>query len=125
MDGQPTDFATLTRLGEEGVLLLLSDCVHVETPGHTPSEMEVGRRSTGYIRDAPGRVIIATFGSLISRVQHDPGHRLSVTGARSRWPGAAWRITRRWPSELGYLDVPPDTLISVQDVKRYRRPTRW
>jgi ribonuclease J len=117
VDGKPTDFSTLTRIGDEGVLLLLSDCVHVETPGHTPSEMEVSKTLENYIREAPGRILIATFGSLISRVQiildlsYRYGRKVALTG-RSLENNTAMA------EQLGYLNVPPDTLISLQDMKR-------
>src|SRR5688500_11719253 len=69
VDGYLSDYEALARLGSEGVLALFTDCVHVETPGYTPSEQMVGKTLHPIITNAPGRVIIATFASLISRVQ--------------------------------------------------------
>jgi ribonuclease J len=114
VDGQQTDFAALSRLGTEGVLCLLSDCVHVETPGFTPSEREVSASLDRIIADAPGRVIICTFASLISRVQQIMDlayyHRRKVVVA-----GRSLENNVAMAQELGYLHVPTDTLIDIAE----------
>ncbi len=124
VDGIRTDLSTLARMGDEGVLLLLSDCVHVETPGYTPSEMEVGQALDGYFREAPGRVIIATFGSLICRVQTVLDiaykHRRKVALA-----GRSLENNAAMAQRIRLLDVPPDTLIPLQEVEALRGPTMW
>ncbi len=116
VDQQQTDFAALTRLGTEGVLCLLSDCVHVETPGFTPSEREVGKALDRLIAEAPGRVIISTFASLISRVQQIMDiayyHRRKVALA-----GRSIENNVYMAEQLGYLDVPPETLVTIGDVR--------
>ncbi|MEE8346594.1 MAG: ribonuclease J [Dehalococcoidia bacterium] len=67
--GEPTDLHRISELGREGVLLLLSDSTYAESPGYTPSEYVVGDALEQIMAHAPGRVIVATFASLISRVQ--------------------------------------------------------
>ena len=69
VDGQPTDLSRLAKLGTEGVLLLLADSTYGELPGYTPSERIVGETLDHIIANAPGRVIVTTFSSLISRIQ--------------------------------------------------------
>ena len=69
VDGVPTDFANLSRLASKGVLLLLSDSTYAEHEGYTPSEKVVSEALDRVIGEATGRVIVATFASLISRVQ--------------------------------------------------------
>ena len=69
VDSKPTDIGALARLGTEGVQVLLADSTGVERPGYTPSESTVGRAFDEIIRNAPGRVIVATFASLIARIQ--------------------------------------------------------
>ena len=69
VDSKPTDIGALARLGTEGVHVLLADSTGVERPGYTPSESTVGRALDDIIRNAPGRVIVATFASLIARIQ--------------------------------------------------------
>ena len=59
----------LAELASEGVLLLCSDSTYAEVPGYTPSERVVGDALERVIAEAPGRVMIATFASLISRMQ--------------------------------------------------------
>ncbi|MEJ7654309.1 MAG: ribonuclease J, partial [Chloroflexia bacterium] len=69
VDGRLTNFARIAEIGGRGVLVLLSDCVHVETEGYTPSEQVVGDTFRKVFAKAEGRIIIATFASLIARVQ--------------------------------------------------------
>jgi ribonuclease J len=69
VDGVPTDFANLSRIASKGVLLLLSDSTYAEHEGYTPSEKVVSEALDRVIGEATGRVIVATFASLISRVQ--------------------------------------------------------
>src|SRR4030043_390789 len=67
--GRPTELAKLAQLGSQGVLLLLADSTYAELPGYTPSETVVGEALGRIVAEAPGRVIITTFSSLISRIQ--------------------------------------------------------
>ena len=69
VDGWPTDYAKLAEFSERGVDLLLSDSTNAERPGWTPSEMVIGPAFDKVFAEAEGRVIIATFASLISRIQ--------------------------------------------------------
>src|SRR3972149_5616489 len=69
VSGKPTDLSRLAQLGAQGVLLLLCDSTYAELPGYTPSERKVGESLERVIANAPGRVIVTTFSSLISRVQ--------------------------------------------------------
>ncbi|GAI96576.1 unnamed protein product, partial [marine sediment metagenome] len=69
VSGKPTDLSRLAQLGAQGVLLLLSDSTYATQPGYTPSERVVGETLDHIMADAPGRVIVTTFSSLISRVQ--------------------------------------------------------
>ena len=69
VDGRPTDLSRLAQLGVQGVLLLLSDSTYAELPGYTPSERLVGETLDHIMADVPGRVIVTTFSSLISRIQ--------------------------------------------------------
>jgi ribonuclease J len=117
IDGYLTDYQTLSRLGEDGVLALFTDCVHVETPGYTPSEQEVGRTLDPIIANAPGRVIIATFASLISRVQqimdiaYKYNRKVALLG-RSLVNNAQVAV------ELGYLEIPKGIIVEVADTAK-------
>lgn len=76
--GQPADFATLARLGSRGVLALLSDSTNAESPGFTPSERSVEPAFDEIFRTAQGRIIVASFASLLSRIQQ-------VVDCAARW----------------------------------------
>ena len=115
VDGKLTDFPKLARLGAQGVLLFFSDSTRAEIPGYTPSESVIGLAMERVIGEAKGRVLVATFASLISRVQqvidaavkHD--RKVAVVG-RSMVNNV------RMATEMGYLQVPPGTLVKAEDV---------
>ncbi len=117
VDGWITDYETLARLGREGVLGLFTDCVHVETPGYTPSEQAVGKTLAPIIANATGRVIIATFGSLISRVQQviDIAYRYNRKVALL---GRSLENNVSVAKELGYLNIPDGLIVEVRDTAK-------
>ena len=69
IDNRAADLQRLGEIGKEGVLLLLSDSTYAEVPGYTPSEKTVTETLDWVIGKATGRVLVATFASLIARVQ--------------------------------------------------------
>jgi ribonuclease J len=115
--GEPTDLPRWAELGRQGVLLLLSDSTYAESPGYTPSEQVVGESLDRIMATAPGRVIVATFASLISRVQqvidaaYRNGRRVFVTG-RSMVDNVQMAL------ELGYLNVPENVLTPIDQLSR-------
>ncbi len=117
VDGLPTDQAKLAEFSGRGVLALLSDSTNADQPGSTPSEAVLYDEFHQIMRKAPGRLIIATFGSLISRVQQV----FTVAKRQNRVVAVAGRSmveNTRIARELGYLDVPPDTLVSLEEIGR-------
>jgi ribonuclease J len=118
VDGKPTDLSRIAQIGSQGVLLLLSDSTYAELPGYTPSEKIVGENLERVIARAPGRVIITTFASLISRVQQ------IVDGAAKNCRrvvilGRSMENTTKMAIELGYLKVPNGLLAKLEDVKNF------
>ncbi len=115
VDGIPTDFARLAKLGSEGVLMLFSDSTYAEIPGYTASEREVAYTLERTIAEAPGRVIIATFASLISRMQHvlDGAAR---QGRRVFFVGRSMRDNVEMTLKLGYLKAPPGVIGQLQEL---------
>ena len=117
VDGRTIDLATLAEYGSRGVLLLLSDSTYAEIPGYTASEKVVGEALDRAIQDAPGRVMVATFASLISRAQqvfdaaarHD--RKVSIVG-RSMVDNV------NVAAEMGYLNIPPGLLIPLSESRR-------
>lgn len=118
VDGYLTDYATLSRLGQDGVLGLFTDCVHDETPGYTPSEQVVGKTLDGIIANAGGRVIIATFASLVSRVQQilDIAYKYNRKAALL---GRSLENNVQVAVELGYLHIPAGVMVDIPETSRF------
>ena len=117
VDGRTIDLATLARHGAGGVLLLLSDSTYAEVPGYTQSERVVGEALDRAIADAPGRVMVATFASLISRVQQvvdaaEHAHRKVGIVGRSMEDNVAVA------TEMGYLKIPPGILQNLSELRQ-------
>ncbi|MCL5074590.1 MAG: ribonuclease J [Chloroflexi bacterium] len=117
VDGLLTDFRKLAEVGSQGVLVLLCDCIRVERPGYTPSEHLVGDAFDTILYQAPGRVIITTFASNISRLQQvldtawKHGRRVAVVGR-------SLETSVSVATELGYLIDRDGTLVSLETVRR-------
>lgn len=116
--GDPPDFAAMARFGAEGVLLLMADSTNADNPGFTPSEKTVDEGLNKVFREAEGRIILATFGSLISRVQQ-------IINAAVRHnrvvaiDGRSLEESVERVQELGYLDIPPGVLVEMTQLKNY------
>ncbi len=116
---QPAEFEKIRKIGERGVLLAMSDSTNTEIPGHTPSEKEIGQNMHEQISGAKGRVIMATFSTLIARLQQAldaaalTNRKVSVTG-RSMLRNV--EICQR----LGYLDIPKGILVDPRHLNKYR-----
>jgi ribonuclease J len=118
VDGEVTDQGRLAELGAQGVLALLSDSTNAGRPGTTPSESEIGRTLEHLFRAAPRRIIVACFASNIHRIQQvlDVARRL---GKRVAVNGKSMTANIRIAAELGYLRVPADTLIRLDELRRF------
>lgn len=118
VDGKPADIGTLGRIGNEGVLVMMGDSTRVESPGFTPSERVINESLDKIFAEAPGRIILATFASLISRVQQviDTAvnyERYIALVGRSMVNNVQMAI------ELGYLDAPKGIFIRAEDINKY------
>ena len=116
VSGKPTDLSRLAQLGAQGVLLLLSDSTYAELPGYTPSERVVGEVLDHIMADAPGRVIVTTFSSLISRVQQI----IDAAAKHERRVfivGRSMSDTVRMALELGYLNAPNGILGRIDEAR--------
>ncbi|MFC1932149.1 ribonuclease J [Chloroflexota bacterium] len=116
VSGEPTALSRLAQLGGQGVLLLLADSTYAELPGYTPSERVVGETLDRVVAEAPGRVIITTFSSLISRIQQ-------VIDAAAKHQrrvfivGRSMSDTARMALELGYLHAPDGVLARLDELR--------
>ena len=117
VDGLRADIGALARLGDEGVLVLCGDSTRIESPGYTPSERVISDSFEDIFSRAQGRILVATFASLISRVQQvidvavKHGRKVALVG-RSMVNNVQMAI------ELGYLSVPVGTLARAEDINQ-------
>ena len=118
IDGEVMDLARFASLGEEGVLALFADSTNVERPGFTMSEKTVGTAFENMFDDAEGRVIVASFASNIHRIQqvinaaekHD--RKVCVSGR-------SMVNVVNVATELGYLNIPGNMLIDIEQISSY------
>ncbi len=118
IDGKPADMGVLGRLGNEGVLVMMGDSTRVESPGYTPSERVINDSLDKIFANAPGRIMLATFASLISRVQ-----QVIDTAARYErfvaLVGRSMQNNVQMAIELGYLNVPKGMFIRPEDINKF------
>ena len=116
-DGNPTDFTTLSRIVGDGALLLFSDSTYAEVDGYTASEQVVGEALDRVIGEAPGRVMIATFASLISRIQQvinaavKYDRKVAVVG-RSMMNNVNMAL------KMGYLEAPDGVVVPLSAARQ-------
>ncbi len=110
VDGKHSDFATLARLGLEGVLCLLSDSTRAENPGYTPSERTVGEAFREIMEPLDGRVIVATFASNIARIQQ-VFDAAATFDRKVAVIGRSMEQNTRIATDLGYLTFAPSQLV--------------
>jgi ribonuclease J len=115
LDGRLTDLRAFARLGEAGVDLFMVDSTNAETPGFTVDEIEVGPALDRLFAAAERRLIVASFASHVHRVQQV----LDAARAHGRKVALVGRSMVRnmgIAAELGYLNVPEDTLMDVREI---------
>lgn len=118
VDGELTDFRRFAELGEQGVLALLSDSTNATREGVTPSESAIGQTLQPIFRTAPRRIIVACFASHIHRIQQVLDVAAGL-GKKVAVNGKSMAANTRIAAELGYLRVPEDTLVRLEDLKRF------
>jgi ribonuclease J len=112
VDNWPTDYAKLSELAGRGVLALLADSTNADRAGWTPSEKVIDAAFHKVFRDAPGRIIIASFASLISRMQQ-VGNAALQHGRKMAFVGTSMVENAKMARKLGYLDLPDDLVVSL------------
>jgi ribonuclease J len=114
VDNWPTDFAKLAEFSARGVDVLLADSTNAERPGWTPSERVIGPALDDIFRTAPGRIIIATFASLIARMQ-----QVADAAARHNrklaFVGMSMVDNAKIAQKMGYLEIPEETQVSLDE----------
>ena len=112
-----TDYDILSDWGKEGVLALLGDSTNSEREGHTLSERVVARTLEDSFSLTQGRVIIATFSSNIERIQHI-ANAAKKSGRQMAITGRSMANTIEIAARLGYIEIPDDLLISIDEAKK-------
>ncbi|MBY0120637.1 ribonuclease J [Bacillus sp. S/N-304-OC-R1] len=112
------EIGKMAKIGEEGVLCLLSDSTEAEKPGYTQSEAQVVSQVTDAFHNAPGRIIAASFASDLIRIQHvfdaayQSGRKVAVAGKFSQ---TAFDIALK----LGYLHAQDELIIPMSQITEY------
>ncbi|MBN2149369.1 MAG: ribonuclease J [Anaerolineales bacterium] len=119
VDNWPTDFAKLGELSGRGVLALLADSTNADKAGWTPSERVIDGALDQVFRTARGRIIVATFASVISRMQQVANTAMRYE-RKMAFVGTSMNENARMARKLGYLDVPDDLLVGVEQAIKMR-----
>ena len=116
IDGEPIDIARLAYYGSRGVLALMSDSTNVENEGHTPSERGIGKTFEHCFDKAKGRVVVATFASSIQQIAD-----VAISFGRVVcFQGRSMVKIAEIAKELGYLQLPDESVVEVGQLKKYR-----
>ena len=119
LKGDPIDFQRFAEIGRRGVLLLLADSTNAERKGYTPSESTVAETLDNIFATSKGRIIIATFASNVNRVQYI----MNLAREQKKKVAISGRSMINMvniASELGYLEVPDNTLIELNRINTLR-----
>lgn len=118
IDGKVMDFHKFAELGDQGVLVLMSDSTNAERPGFTLSEKTVGQAFDETFRSARERIIMATFSSNVHRIQ-----QAIDTACKYRRKvailGKSMANVVNIALELGYLTVPEGIIIDINEIVNY------
>ncbi len=114
VDGWPTDFAKLADFSGRGVLALLADSTNADQPGWTPSEKELDTALDKIFQTAPGRIIIASFASLVSRMKQ-VAKAAERYGRKMAFVGYSMCQNSEMAHKLGYLNIPDDVLVDLNE----------
>jgi ribonuclease J len=118
IDNRLSEISRLGELGDEGVALLLSDSTNAENPGWSPSERSITPSLKRAFQEAPGRILLTTFASSMHRLQqvftvaHETGRKVAIAGRRMD-------INTQIASDIGYLKIPANTYIRLNDIDKY------
>jgi len=114
VDNWPSDYAKLAEFSKRGVLALLSDSTNAERPGWTPSERVIDDAFNKVFREAEGRIIIASFASLISRMQQ-VANAAKQHGRKMAFAGPSMLDNMKIARKLGFLDIEDALIVPIEN----------
>jgi ribonuclease J len=117
VDGWPTDYAKLAEFSGRSVMALLSDSTNADKAGWTPSEAVIDPAFDDVFRQASGRILVATFASLISRIQQ-VANAAFRHGRKMALVGTSMVENAKMAQKLGYLSLPDGLLIPIDEALR-------
>lgn len=114
----PADLQRIAQIGAQGVTCLMSDSTNASQPGHQLSESEISTNLVDLIEKAPGRIILGTFSSLLSRIKQiiEISEKLGKIVALD---GYSMKSNVEIAKELGYMKFSPKTLIDLKNIDQY------
>jgi len=119
IQGDMIDLARIGELGKQGVLALMSDSTNAERSGYTMSERIVGSTFENVFKSTKSRIIVATFASNVHRMQQvinaavNNGRKIAVSGR-------SMLNLIEVATELGYMKIPANAMIDIDDIKKYK-----
>ncbi len=113
VDNWPSDYAKLAEFSQRGVLALLADSTNAERPGWTPSERVIDGAFDTVFRETEGRIILASFASLISRMQQVAA-ATERYGRKLAFVGTSMQDNMKMARKLGYLDIDDKLIVSIE-----------
>ncbi|MBL8118545.1 MAG: ribonuclease J [Anaerolineae bacterium] len=117
VDGKKPDYAKLAEFSRRGVLMLMADSTNADQPGWTPSESVIDGAFDAVFRQARGRIMVATFASLISRV-HQVGKAAQVHGRKIAVAGHSMAKNIKMARDLGILNIPDEMFIDLNRINQ-------
>lgn len=117
VNGETVDYHKLAEYGDTGTLLLMSDSTNAEKQGFTGSERNVGHELNRIFSNSRGRILVASFASHLPRIQQ-VFNAAANHGRKCTVVGRSMENTVSVALELGYLDIPEDTLTTLDQLSK-------
>jgi ribonuclease J len=116
-DGKLSDYGKLSKLGDGGVRLLLTDSLGILKPGYAMSEKDIAKTVNKIFDQSYGRVIFTTFSTSVARLQHVVD-ACARTGRKLAVNGRSMVNNFRTYFEMGYIRVPDNLIVDFKDISR-------
>ncbi len=118
-NGKPTDVESMTRIGKEGVLMFTVESTNADRPGKSESERTVEKNLEELIGSAEGRIIVAMFASVLTRI----GEVIKIAAKLGRvvaLSGYSMKANVEIAKRLGFIKADKDTIIPVEEIHKYK-----